>query len=78
MKGPFRDGIDDRFSDPVECEGAKFDVQFMISAFGCESILQFNVIPDIESLKVPYSFLCFREMADDVGTMNQAIDRALE
>ena len=57
MKGPFKDQIYDKFSDSENCSGLKFDFQFMFGAYGCESTLQFNVISDIDSLKVPYSFL---------------------
>ena len=78
MKGPFKEQIYDQFCDPARCAGLKFDFQFMLGAFGCESTLQFNVIADLESLQIPYSFLDPEEMADGVGTMNQAVDRVLE
>ena len=45
----------------------------MMGVFGSEATLQFNVISDIESLKVPYEIIEPKEQ-----TMNQAIDSVLE
>lgn len=39
MKGPFKEQIYDRFSDPAKCEGINFDFTLMLGTFGCESTL---------------------------------------
>ena len=71
MKGPFKEQIYDHFSKSPE--GLNFDFQFMMGVFGSEATLQFNVISDIESLKVPYKIIEPREQS-----MNEAIDSVLE
>ena len=44
MKGPFKNQIWEKYSDPAKVHGLKFDFQYMFGAFGCESTLQFSCL----------------------------------
>ena len=39
MKGPFKDQIYDKFKDPANTCGLKFDFTYILGAYGCESTL---------------------------------------
>ena len=78
MRGPFKEQIIDKFSSPENCHGLKFDFTYIVGCYGCESILQFNLISEVKSMQSPYSMMKPEEMPDKVGTMNQAIDWVLD
>ena len=82
MKGPFKEQIYNNFSDPAKTCGIKFDFQYMLGAFGCESTLQFNVIAEIESLQLPFDYIKADEelmaKTNHLSDMNTALDNVLD
>ena len=78
MRGPFKEQIYDKFKDQENTCGLRFDFTYVLGAYGCESTMQLNIISDIETLKVPYSYTRDEEMEDNMGSMNQVVGNVLQ